>query len=77
MINDKIFSLTKKVMMKKIYCIICGKYRKFKNHKISYIFETKWVLSIICSKCENEDENIFKEEESIATSKILNLIENI
>ena len=22
-----------------IYCIICGKYRKFKNPKISYIFD--------------------------------------
>ena len=24
--------------MKKLYCVICGKYRKFKNLKISYIF---------------------------------------
>ena len=63
--------------MKKIYCIICGNYRKFENPKISYIFETTCALSIICSKCENEDENIFKEEESIATSKICGSIKNI
>ena len=43
-----------------IYCIIFGKYRKFKNPKISYIFE-KTVPSIICSKCKNE-EKILKEE---------------
>ena len=32
------------------------KYRKFKNPKISYIFEVTLVLSIICRKCGNEDE---------------------
>ena len=34
------------------------------------------VLSIICSKSKNEDEKIFKEEESIGILKILGLIEN-
>ena len=33
--NDKIFSTTKK--MKKIYRVICGKYRKFEKPKISYL----------------------------------------
>ena len=46
--------------MKKIYCVVCGKYKKFKNPKISYIFQKKkLVLGVIC----NKDENIFKEEE--------------
>ena len=63
--------------MKKLYCIICGKYRKFEKLKISNILEKKLVLSIICSKYKNEDENIFKEEESIEMPKILGLIENI
>ena len=40
--------------MKKMYCIVCGAYRKFKNSKISYIFEKTVVLYIICSKWENE-----------------------
>ena len=35
------------------------------------------VLSIICSKCKNEDEKIFTEEELIEILKILGLIENI
>ena len=38
--------------MKKLYCVICGRYRKF-----------------ICSKCKNEDENIFKEQKSIEILK--------
>ena len=36
----------------------------------------KLVLSIICSKCKNEDEKLLKEEESIEILKILGLIEN-
>ena len=47
--------------MKKIYCVIWGKYRKFEKPKISYLLE-KTVLPIICSKCKHEDEKIFKEE---------------
>ena len=60
--------------MKKLYCVICGKYRKLKNSKISYIFEITLLLSIICSRCENEDGKIFKEEESVEILKIFGLI---
>ena len=63
--------------MKKLYCAICGKYRKLEKPKISYLLEKILVLSIICSKCKNEDEKIFKEEDSIEILKILGLIENI
>ena len=63
--------------MNKLYCVICGKYRKFEKPKISYLLEKTLVLSIICSKCKNEDEKLFKEEESIEILKILGLIENI
>ena len=66
-----------KAMLKKLYCVICGKYRKFKNPKISYILEKTLVLSIICSKCKNEDEKIFKEKESIEILTVLGLTENI
>ena len=63
--------------MKEIYCVICGKYRKLKNPKVSQIFEKTLVLYIVCSKREIEDEKVFKEEESIEISKILvGLIEN-
>ena len=51
--------------MKKIYCVLCGKYRKPEKPKISFIFDKTLVVSIICSKCKNEDEKIFKGEESI------------
>ena len=63
--------------MKKLYCVICGKYRKFEKPKISYIIEKTLVLYIICSKSRNEAEKIFKEEESIEILKVLGLIEKI
>ena len=63
--------------MKKLYCVICGKYSKFDKPKISYIFGKILVLSIICSKCKSADEKTFKEKESIEILKILGLIENI
>ena len=63
--------------MKKLYCVISGNYRKFEKLKISYLLEKTLFLSIICSKCKNEDEKIFKEQESIEIFKMLALIENI
>ena len=71
------FSITKKIKIKKICCIIRDKYRKLKNPKISHIFEKTLVLSIICSKCENKDKKIFEEGESIEILKFLGLIENV
>ena len=41
------------------------------------ILEKILVLSIICSKCKNGDEKIFKEEELIKIFKILGLVESI
>ena len=49
--------------MKKLYCLICGKYRKFEKPEISYLLEKPLVISIMCSKWKNEDEKLFKEEE--------------
>ena len=50
------FWVNKKVKI--ICCVICAKHRKCKNPETSYIFEKVLVFSIICSKCENEDEKI-------------------
>ena len=44
--------------MKKLYCIICGKYRKFEKPKISYLLEKTLVPSIICIKSKNVGEKI-------------------
>ena len=52
-------------------------YRKFQSSKISNLLEKTLVLYIICSNCENEDEKIFKEKESIEILKIFGLINNI
>ena len=54
--NTKIFSLdSQKVKVKKIYCIVFGKHKKFKNPKKSHIFEETLVLSIVCSKCGSKN----------------------
>ena len=63
--------------MKTIYCIICCKYYKFKKPKISHIFKNTLILSIVCSKCENKDEKIYKEQDSIETLEIVGIIKNI
>ena len=60
--------------MKKLCCVICSKYKKFEKPKISHLLEKTLVLSIICSKYQNEEEKIFKEEESIKILKILVII---
>ena len=51
--------------------------QNLKNLKTSYLLEKTLVLSIICSKCKDEDEKMFNEEESIEILKILGLIHNI
>ena len=62
--------------MKILYCVNCGKYRKFEKLQMSYLLEKTLVLSIICSKCKNEDEKLFKEE-SIEILNIVGLSRNI
>ena len=54
--------------MKKLYCLICGTYRKFEKSKLSYY--KRLVLSIFFSKSKNEDERLFKEDMSV---EILNI----
>ena len=57
--------------MKKLDCVICRKYIKLEKPKISYLLEKTLVLSIICSKSKNDEEKLFKEEESIEILKFL------
>ena len=61
--------------MKKLYCVICGKYRKFEKPKISYLLEKTLVLSNIWSKCKNVDEKLFKEKEIMEILKFFGFIE--
>ena len=51
--------------MENLYYAICGKYRKFEKPKISYLIEKTLVLCIICSKCKNEDEKLFKKKNQL------------
>ena len=64
-------------MIKKLYCFVCGKYRKSEKPKLSCILEKTLILSFVCSNCKNEDEKLFKEEELIEILKNLRLIKNI
>ena len=61
--------------IKKLYSVACSKFRKLEKPKISYLLVKTLVLSIICSKCKNEDEKLFKKEESIEILKIIGLIQ--
>ena len=58
--------------MKKLYCVICGKYRKFDKPKISYLLEKTLILSIICSKCISltEINNIITSSNNITLRKV-------
>ena len=48
--------------MKKLYCVICGKYIKLEKTWNIIPLRKTLVLSIICNKCKNEDEKLFKKE---------------
>ena len=63
--------------MKKLYYVICSKYRKFEKPKISYLLQKTLVLFIICSNCKNKDEKYLKEKEPIEIIKVLVLIHDI
>ena len=63
--------------MKKAYWVICCEYRKIKKPKISYLLEETLILFIICSKCKNEDEKLFKKNNQWKFFKILGLIQNM
>ena len=56
--------------MKKLYCVTCGKHRKFEKPKISYLLEKTLVFSI-CSKCSSVDGQILKEKDSREMLKII------
>ena len=47
----------------KIYRVKYEKFRKLVNPNVSYVFDKTLVSFIICRKCGNNDERIFKEEE--------------
>ena len=73
--NDKIiliFSITKK--MKSLYFLVCCKYRKFEKPIIAL---EKNILSIICSKCKNEDDKYLKKKKNQLKLKIVDLIQNV
>ena len=64
------------IPMKKIYTALnVNKYRKFIDPKLC-IFD-KTLFFIICSKCGNNSDRMFKEEGSIEILNVLGLINNM
>ena len=51
--------------MKKLYCVICRKCRKFEKPKISYLLEKTLVVSIICNKCEMKMKKYLKKKNQL------------
>ena len=49
--------------MKNYIVLFVATIENFEKPKTSYPLEKTLVLSIICSKCKNEDQKIFKKEE--------------
>ena len=47
-----------------MHCVKCNKFRNFVNPKISLIFDEILEFYISCSKCDNNNDRIFKEEEN-------------
>ena len=65
------------IYYEKIYCIKCNKYRKFKNLKLTYVFNKSLVLSIICHKCgSNNDTKLQKKKEPTEMLAIIGFIAN-
>ena len=62
----------------KSYCNNFNNYRKLKNPKISYILNETLTLSILILhyKCDNNNNTIFKIEQSAEILEILGLIYN-
>ena len=58
--NTKIFSIIQK--MKKLYCVICGKYRKFEKLEISHLLGKTFFLSIICYNCKKKMKKYLKKK---------------
>ena len=57
-ITLKIFSITKKLKVKNYIALFLVNIENLKYHTFP---KKPLVLSIICSKCKNEDENVLKE----------------
>ena len=63
--------------MKKYIALFVISIENLKNLKHNTCQKKVLFIFITCSKFKNEDENLFREEESLEISKILGLIENI
>ena len=69
--NIKTFSITKKVNMKKLYCVICGKYKKFRNPKISYVFVKHQYFLLFAGSARIKMKKYLKKQDQLRFKKFL------
>ena len=79
--NDRIkieyFQYLKRLRWKNSIGLFAVSIENLKTLKYHTFLKKLLIPSIICSKCENENEKLFKAEELIDIFKILGLIKNI
>ena len=79
--NDRIkleyFQYLKRLRWKKSIGLFAVSIENLKTLKYHTFLKKLLIPSIICSKCENENEKLFKAEELIEIFKILGLIKSI
>ena len=68
------FSVTERLIWKRSNALLVVSTENLKNLKYHTSSKKTLVIFVIWSKCKNEVEKIFKEEESIEISKIIGLI---
>ena len=64
------------ISMKEMYYVDCNKYRKIVNSNISNIFDKILVFFNTWSKCDNDNNSIFKEE-SVEILKFAGFIDKL
>ena len=63
--------------MKKLYCVLCGKYRKFEKPKISYVLEKTLVFLLFAVSAKMKTKKYLKKKIQFRYCKMLGLIQNI
>ena len=62
-IYTKIFSITQKI--EKLYCVICGKYRKSEKAKISYLLKKHYFFSLLAVSAKTKMKSCLKRKNGL------------
>ena len=73
--NTKVFSIIKK--MKKLYYIICSKYRKFKKPKILYLLKKHLVSLLFAASVKIKVEKYLKKKGQLIIQKSIKIYNHV